>query len=208
MIMFELIATNMVRVAGIDTGLLSPGVWRVALERFAETLQVLISLSYSQERIMGKLALLPNSPKWTASKAKRGADVRRGHEWNRIQVVLGRVRLFGITGINSGSVTITFLEGALQQVAPHAFHYAKSKVPGGRILAVNPAWLVPAGQALRLIETRAIAEQARRLRQDPRRALIQARPVGIGRTRKLTLALTAWSVTAKVAAKLSLLRRS
>lgn len=205
MIMFELTAQNIVQVTGLDTSLLTPAQWRVGLERFAETLQVLMSLSYSRERIEGRLALKTNSTEWNAAKARKGADPRRGHEWNRIQTILGRVRLFGISSVFNGTAVVTYLEGALQQLAPHAAAYAKSKVPGGRILSIAPAWLARAGQALRLMETRAIAERARRMRQNPQRNE-PARPVR-GR-RVLTLAATAWSAVAKTAAKLNLLGRT
>lgn len=213
MILFELVKPNVIVVTGMDTTLLSPAAWRNALVRFAEILQALISISYSREQVAGRAHFLANSAGWNIAKAKMGADPRRGHQWNRIQSVLGRANLYGVSSINEGRAVVTFSDRTLQALVPHAYWYARKKVPGGIIMALNPAWLPRAGQFLRLLETRAIADRARRLRAAPSRAegmlaLARREPFQRGIIRKpLTLALTAWSVTAKCAAKLNLLGR-
>lgn len=204
MIMFELPKPNVVVVTGIDTTLLNPAQWHAALIRFAEILQVMISISYSQEKEAGKRRFLANTMRWNLHKAMEGSDPRRGHQWGMIQSVIGRATLFGVSGVKAGTAVVTFSDRMLQALAPHAYWYARKKVPGGIIMAVNPAWLSRAGQYLRLLETRAIAERARRFRANPQRAALQVPQFG---RRKLTLALTAWDVTAKCAAKLNRLGR-
>ncbi len=204
MILFELPKPNVVVVTGIDITLLNPAQWHAALIRFAEILQVMISISYSQEKVAGKRSFLANSPWWNAYKATHGQDPRRGHQWNRIQSIIGRATLFGVSSVKAGTAVVTFSDRMLQALAPHAYWYARKKVPGGIIMAVNPAWLSRAGQYLRLMETRAIAERARKYRANPQRAALQVPQFG---RRKLTLALTAWDVTAKCAAKLNRLGR-
>lgn len=216
MILFELVRPNAVVVTGMDTTLLSPAAWRNALVRFAEILQAMIAISYSREQVAGRAHFLANSVGWNLHKAKIGADPRRGHQWNRIQSVLGRANLYGVSSIQGGRAVVTFSDRVLQALVPHAYWYARKKVPGGIIMALNPAWLPRAGQFLRLLETKAIADRARRLRASPSRAgdmLAQARraPIqrGVGRIvrKPITLALTAWSTVAKCAAKLNLLGR-
>lgn len=219
MIQFQLVRPNVVVVSGIDTTLVNAPAWHHALHRFGEILQVMVSVSYSREQVAGRAHFLANSVGWNLRKARMGADARRGHQWGHIQSVLGRATLFGVSSVVDGAATITFSDRMLQALAPHAYHYARRKVPGGIIMALNPAWLPSAGQMLRLMETRAWAERARQLRGRPERAahlLGQARraPVsgraGLPRLirKPLTLALTAWDVTAKCAARLALLGRS
>ena len=208
MIMFELPKPNIVVVTGIDVTLIGPVMWHHALTRFAEILQVMIAISYSQERVAGRAHFLVNSVGWNLHKALEGSDPRRGHQWNRIQSAIGRAPLFGVSGVKAGSAVVTFSDRMLQALAPHAYWYARKKVPGGVIMAVNPAWLSQAGQMLRLLETRAIAQRARRMRANPQReaARAAAQVPNFGR-RRLTLALTAWDVAAKCAAKLNRLGR-
>lgn len=215
MILAVLIAPHIIQVSGLSSET-PAAVWFAAMERVGAQVQGRIRYSYSRERARDDRRFKPNTPKWQRFKARKGFDSRRGHMKRRINRALGREAFFRVSAIKNGVATITFVEELLYQRQPHARHYARTKVPGQRILQINPGWLLRAMEPVRTVEARAVRARnikqraaARRIEFGPDqfsvRRMIHIAPEGAGAgftRRPWTLAATATSVTAQTIAAL------
>lgn len=155
MISFEMLNAYTYRAQGLDPRV-PAAAWHIALRQMAGIIQADISRAYGRSRTALGAHFRPNTPEYTLWKARKGFDTRRGHKENRTHRALQRRTLHGVsTPTPRGTAVVTMLEEALYALEGHARYYARRKVPGRRILQINPTQLEVARWPLDALQARA-----------------------------------------------------
>lgn len=167
MLRFRMKNSYTIRVTGMDLSVMSKGEWRRWLDDLGRRAQTYIAIQWDMEKTGTGRPLRPNSAAWTARKAAKGWDLRRGHRKGILQRAIEGARLYVIGAITpNGTAEIRFLEARLiARVKEKGVHYlpyyVAAKVPViKRVMQLNQAALaIIAAPMLADVTARQIAQR-------------------------------------------------
>lgn len=150
-----------------------PSEARAGLERAGRLLQDRVASEFEKAQThAGPLAR--NSTAYNIRKVLQGLDIRRGHRSGRLQNALYGVKAYSVSG-SGRRWAIRFSDLAVVSRVPYARWYIRDKVPSGKLVGVERAWLPPVREVAEAIDAGARVRTERAQRPQPATAMASLR---------------------------------